>query len=81
MVQGLTLETVYDGVVRFRGVGDSNGVTAGSGFHNHLQSSGEHNASSAHSRSTSSSNPSPTLLSQSSVTMVSLSWGKGRCSS
>ena len=80
MVQGLTLETLYDsgGGWWLRSVGDDNGVVAGSGLHNHLQSSGEHNTSRAHSRSTSSANPSPALLSQCSVVMILFSWGKGR---
>ena len=73
--QGLALEAVSDGGSgwEFRGVRDNNGIVAGSGFYNHLQSSGEHNASSAHSRSTSSANSSPTLLSQSRVSTISLS--------
>ena len=82
VVQGLALEASYgqrDG--RFWGVGNIDGVVAGSGLHNHLQSSGEHNTSRAHSRSTSSANPSPALLSRHSVAMISFSWGKGRHSS
>ena len=63
----------------FRSVRDDNGVVASSGLHNHLQSSREHNMSSAHSRSTSSANPSPASLSRCSVTMISFPWGKGRC--
>ena len=82
VVQGLTLEAVYDGVVRWvRCVGDNDGGVAGSGLHNHLQSSRECNMSSAHSRSTSLANPSPASLSQCGIAMISFSWGKGRCSS
>ena len=63
MLSGLTLEAVYgSGSSRF-GVGGNDGVVACSRLHNHLQSSGEHNMSSAHSRSSSSVNPSPTSLS------------------
>ena len=44
MVQGLALEASYDGGVGWFGsVGDDDGVVAGSGLHNHLQSSGERN--------------------------------------
>ena len=82
VVHGLTLEASYDGGVQWFGsVRDKNGVVAGSRLHNHLQSSREHNMSSAHSRSTSSANPSPASLSQCSVTTILFSWGKGRCSS
>ena len=54
MVQGLALGTPHDDGSgwQFRSVGDNNGVVAGSGLHNHPQSSGEHNMSRAHSRST-----------------------------
>ena len=76
--QGLALKTLYGGVIWFGGVGDSNGVVTGAGFHNHLQSSGEHNASSANPRSASSANPYPTSLSWSSIVAVSFSWGRGR---
>ena len=80
VVQRLALEALYDsGVGWFGSVGDDDGVVSGSGLHNHLQSSGEHNMSSAHSRSTSSGNPSPTSLSQCSVTMILFPWGKGVC--
>ena len=80
MVQGLALEALYDGRGRwFRGVGNVDGVAAGSGLHNHLQSSREHNTSRAHSRSTSSANPSPASLSRCSVATISFPWGKGRC--
>ena len=81
MVQGLALEASYNsGVGWFGSVGDDDGVVAGSGLHNHLQSSGEHNMTSAHSRSTSLANPSPALLSWHSIVMISFPWGKGRCS-
>ena len=82
VVQGLTLEAMYDGGVGWFGsVRDNDGVAAGSGLHNHLQSSGEHNTSSAHSRSTSLANPPPTPLNQCSIMMISFPWGKGRCGS
>ena len=79
VVQGLALEASYSrrGGQSW-GVGDIDRVVAGSGLHNHLQSSGERNTSRAHSRSTSSANPSPASLSQHSVTTISFSWGKGR---
>ena len=80
MVQGLTLEASDDSGSGQR-VRDDNGIVAGSRLHNHLQSSGEHNTSRAHSRSTLSANPSPASLSQCSVTPILFSWGKGRCSS
>ena len=78
MFQGLALEAESDGggCWGFWEVRDSDGVIAGSGLHNHLQSSGEHNASSAHSRSTSSANSPPTSLSQSRVSTISLSRGE-----
>ena len=82
VVQGSALEASYsrwDGW--FRGVGDSDGVAAGSGLHNHLQSSRECNMSRAHSRSTLSANPSPASLSWHNVTTILFSWGKGRCGS
>ena len=83
VVQGLTLEASYDGESgwQFGSVRDNDGVVAGSGLHNHLQSSGEHNTSRAHSRSTSSANPSPALLSWHSVVMILFHWGKGGCDS
>ena len=82
MVQGLALETLYDsGDGQFGSVGDDNGVVAGSGLHNHLQSSGECNTSRAHSRSTLLANPSPALLSRHSVAMILFPWGKERCGS
>ena len=82
VVQGLALEALYNGGVgRFGSVRDDDGIVAGSGLHSHLQSSREHNMSSAHSRSTSSANPSPALLSWHSVAMISFPWGKGRCGS
>ena len=80
MFGGLTLETLYHrGGGGFR-VRDDNGISAGSGLHNHLQSSGECNMSNAHSRSTLSVNPSPTSLSWHRVTMILFSCGKGSCS-
>ena len=80
VVQGLTLEASYDSGGRwFRGVGNDDGVVAGSRLHNHLQSSGERNTSRAHSRSTSSANPSPALLSRHSIATILFPRGKGRC--
>ena len=74
------METLYDGRIgQFGGVRDNDGIVGGSRLHNHPQSSGEHNMSSAHSRSTSSANPFPASLSQRSIAMISFSWGKGRC--
>ena len=80
VVQGLTLEALDNSGSGWR-VRDDNGIVAGSGLHNHLQSSGEHNMSRAHSRSTSLTNPSPASLSRHSVATISFSWGKGRRSS
>ena len=79
MIQGLALEAPYDSGSgwQLRSVGDNDGVVAGSGLHNHLQSSGEHNMSRAHSRSTSLANPSPATLSQHSITTILFPWGKG----
>ena len=73
---GLALEISYHGRGGRFCVGDDNRVVAGSRLHNHLQSSGEHNMSRAHSRSTLSVHPSPTLLSRCRVSMVSFS-GRG----
>ena len=82
IVQGLALEASYNRRGgQFRGVGDIDGVAAGSGLHNHLQSSGERNTSRAHSRSTSSANPSPASLSRHSITTILFPWGRGRCGS
>ena len=80
MFGGLTLEVPYHGWGGWFGVGDDDGVIAGSKLHNHLQSSRECNMSSAHSRSTLSVNPSPALLSQHRVTMILFPCGKGGCS-
>ena len=78
MVQRLTLEALYNGGSWwFRSIGDNDGVVACSGLHNHLQSSGEHNTSSVHSRSTLSANPSPASLSWCSIMMILFPWGKG----
>ena len=82
MVQGLALEASYNGGVWwFGGIRDDDGVVACPGLHNHLQSSREHNTSSAHSRSTLLANPSPALLSRCSVATILFPWGKGRCGS
>ena len=83
MVQGLGLEASYNSRSGwwFRSIGDNDGVVAGSGLHNHLQSSGENNTSRAHSRSTSSANPSPASLSWHSILTILLFWGKERCGS
>ena len=81
--QGLALEASYDSGSGwgFRSVKDDDGVVVGSGLHNHLQSSGECNMSRAHSRSTSSVNPSPASLSWCSIATILFPWGKGGCSS
>ena len=82
VLDGLALEVAHSGGSRgFGSVGDDNGIVAGSRLHNHLQFSGECNMSRAHSRSTSSVNPSPASLSWSRVTMISFPYGKGGCSS
>ena len=82
MVQGLALEALYDsgGNWWFGSVGDRDWGVSGSGLHSHLQSSGEHNTSRAHSRSTLSVNPSPASLSWCSFVMISFPWVKERCS-
>ena len=72
-----TLEALYHGGCRRGGVGDFNGVGAGAGSHNHLQSSGESNTSRAHCRSSSSVNSRPTSLSWSSVPSIVFLRGKG----
>ena len=77
MFSGLTLEALYHGGSGGVGVGDDNGIVAGSGPHNHLQSSRECNMSSAHSRSTLSVNPSPASLSWCRVAMILFPCGKG----
>ena len=78
--QGLTLEALYGDRGRWLGgVGNDDGVGVASRLHNHLQSSGEHNMSRAHSRSTLLANPSPALLSRRSIATISFPWGKGRC--
>ena len=83
VIQGLALEALYDGGSSwwFRGVGDNDGVIAGSRLHNHLQSSREHNMSRVHSRSTLLVNPSPASLSRHSIMMILFPCGKGRCGS
>ena len=73
----LTLETPHHGWGGRFWAGDDDWVGIGSGLHNHLQSSGEHNTSSAHSRSTSSVNPSPASLSWCSVATILFPCGKG----
>ena len=81
MFSGLALETSYHGRGAGFCVGDDNRVVAGSRLHNHLQSSGEHNMARAHSRSTSSVHPSPTLLSRHRVPTVLFSGRDGGSSS
>ena len=78
MLSGLSLEALYGGRGGWFGVGDNNGIGRGSGLQNHLQSSGEHNTSSAHSRSTLLVSPSLATLSQHRVKTISFSCGKGR---
>ena len=77
---GLTLETAYHSGGGGFQVRDDDRISAGSRLHNHLQSSGEHNTSSAHSRSTSSVNPSPASLSWHRVVTILFPYGKGSCS-
>ena len=77
MLGGLALETLYHSGGGWLGVRDGDGIVVSSGLHNHLQSSREHNTSSAHSRSTLSVSPSPAMLSWHRVTMISFSCGKG----
>ena len=78
MVGGSTLEASYHGRCGRGGIGDINWVGAGAGdSHNHFQSSGQSNTSSAHCRSSSSVNLRPTSLSWSSVPSVALPRGKG----
>ena len=77
MLSGLALKASYHGGCWRDRVGDVDGVGVGTGSHNHLQSSGESNASRAHRRSSSSVNSRPTPLSRSSVSSVVFSRGKG----
>ena len=78
MVCGPTLEASYDGGGGRSRIWDVDGIGAGSGIsHNHLQSSGQSNASRAHCRSSSSVNSRPAPLSWSSVPSVTFSRGKG----
>ena len=77
VVGGLTLEASYPGRCGRGGVGDVNGIGAGAGSHNHLQSSWQSNASRAHCRSSSSVNLRPTSLSWSNVPSVAFPGGKG----
>ena len=77
MLGRVALEALYHcrgGRVRVR---DDDGVVAGSRLHNHLQSSGECNMSSAHSRSALLVSPSPAMLSQHRVTMILFPCGQG----
>ena len=74
---GLALETLYHGGSGGLGVQDDDGVIVSSRLHNHLQSSGEHNMSSAHSKSTSSVSPSPASLSWHRVMTILFLCGKG----
>ena len=77
MVGGLALETSYHSRCGRGGVGDLNGIRAGAGSHNHLQSSGESNASRAHCWSSPSVNLRPTSLSRSNVPSVTFPRGEG----
>ena len=72
-----TLEALYHSGCGRGGVGDLNGISVGAGSHNHLQSSGQSNASRAHCWSSSSVNSRPTSLSWSSVPSVLFPGGKG----
>ena len=80
MFQGLALEALHDSGSGWQlgSVRDNDGGISGSRLHHHLQSSGEHSTSRAHSRSTSSANPSSASLSQCSIVTILFSWGKGR---
>ena len=77
VVGRLALEALYHGWCGRGGVGDVDGIRAGASSHNHLQSSGESNASRAHCWSSSSVNSRPTSLSWSSIPSVVFLWGKG----
>ena len=81
MLGRLTLETSHNGSSGVVGVGDNNGVVICSSSHNHLQSYGECNISSPHSRSWSSVHSTPTSLSWHSVPVVLLSGGEEWCGS
>ena len=63
MLGRVALETPHCGGGGRFWVRDDDWVIAGSGLHNHLQSSRERNMSSAHSRSASSVSPPPAVLS------------------
>ena len=76
MVGRLALEAPYHSGCGRGGVGDLNGISTGAGSHNHLQSSGQSNASRAHCRSSSLVNSRPTSLSWSSVPSVAFPRGK-----
>ena len=76
MFSGLALEAPYHSGGGWFRVGDGDGVIVGSGLHNHLQSSGEHNTSSAHSRSTLSVIPFPAVLSRCRVATILFPCGK-----
>ena len=80
MFGGLALETVYHGGSGWFRVRDDDGVVTSSGLHNHLQSSGECNTSSSHSRSASLVSPSPASLSRHRVVMILFPCGKGSSS-
>ena len=77
MVGGSTLKTSHHGGCGRGRVRDVNGVSARAGSHNHLQSSGQSNASRAHCQSSSSVNSRPTSLSWSNVPPVTFPRGKG----
>ena len=77
MVSGLTVEASYHGRCGRGGVRDVNGVGAGAGSHNHLQSSRQSNMSRAHCQSSSSVNSRPTSLSWSNIPSVMFLGGKG----
>ena len=75
MLSRLALEASYGGGSRGL-IGDNNGVSADSQLHNHFQSSGEHNMSSAHSRSCSSVISIPTPLSWHHVSAITFPGSK-----
>ena len=74
------LKASYHGGSGWFGVRDSDGVVTSSRFHNHFQSSGERNTSSAHSRSTLLVCPFPAALSWHTVMTISFPCGKGSSS-
>ena len=73
VISGPALEASYHGGCGRGGVGNVDWVDAGSGSHNHFQSSRESSTSSAQARSSSSVDSTPTPLSRCCVSSVTLS--------